>query len=141
MAELTERGFAKAEVAAETLRERGHAVGARYNSRHKRLIINLHTGVELTVPMRLLEGLADIDDAEALSRIEITPSGLGLHWPDLDADVYVPAMLSGVFGSRKWMAAELGRRGGKARSQAKAAAARTNGLKGGRPPKVGSNRS
>ncbi|MCY4242048.1 MAG: DUF2442 domain-containing protein [Rhodobacter sp.] len=54
-------------------------------------------------PTRLLEGLAEAGP-EALSMIEISPSGLGLHWPVLDADVYVPSLLDGVFGTRSWMA-------------------------------------
>ncbi|MER8672015.1 DUF2442 domain-containing protein [Mesorhizobium sp. M1156] len=33
----------------------------------------------------------------------ISPTGLGLHWPQLDADVDVPALLQGVFGSKRWM--------------------------------------
>ncbi|WP_352509685.1 MULTISPECIES: DUF2442 domain-containing protein [unclassified Mesorhizobium] len=31
----------------------------------------------------------------------ISPTGLGLHWPQLDADVDVPALLQGVFGSKR----------------------------------------
>ena len=71
-----------------------------------------------------------------LAEIKVSPAGLGLHWPKLDADVYVPALLQGVFGSKRWMAAQLGATGGQARSHAKAAAARENGRKGGRPRKV-----
>lgn len=67
LAGLAEREFAKAEAAAEDLREGGHAACARCNSSYKRLIISLHNGVGLTVPVRLLEGMASIDDAEALS--------------------------------------------------------------------------
>jgi hypothetical protein len=26
----------------------------------------------------------------------------GLHWPKLDADLYIPALMQGVFGSRRW---------------------------------------
>ena len=70
-----------------------------------------------------------------LAEIEITPSGLGLHWPRLDADVYVPGFMKGIYGTRRWMAALLGAEGGKSSSPAKAAAARTNGAKGGRPRK------
>jgi hypothetical protein len=82
----------------------------------------------------LAEGLegASIED---LALIEISPSGLGLHWPRLDADLFVPALLEGVFGSQAWMAREMGARGGRARSAAKSQAARANGLKGGRPRK------
>lgn len=43
--------------------------------------------------------------------------------------------MNGVFGTRKWMS-ELARRAGRATSPAKAAAARANGAKGGRPRKA-----
>ena len=116
----------------QALRENGFAVSARYNRRSGRVVINLNTGVQIAFPPRLAEGLANASPAD-LAEIEISPAGLGLHWPKLDADVYVPALLQGVFGSRRWMAAQLGATGGKARSHAKAAAARENGRKGGRP--------
>jgi hypothetical protein len=35
--------------------------------------------------------------------IEISPSGLGLNFPALDADLYVPALLQGLLGSQAWM--------------------------------------
>jgi Protein of unknown function (DUF2442) len=98
-------------------------------------VVNLNTGVQLSVPTQNIEGLADAQ-AEDLAQIEISPAGLGLHWPKLDADVYVPALLQGVFGSKKWMAALLGASGGKSTSAAKTAAARLNGQKGGRPRRV-----
>jgi hypothetical protein len=89
-------------------------------------------------PPQLAEGLAGAAPAD-LGEIEISPAGLGLHWPRLDADLYVPALLQGVFGTRQWMAAQLGAAGGRARSEAKAASARENGRKGGRPRKNASN--
>ena len=70
---------------------------------------------------------------DELAEIEISPTGLGLHWPQLDADLYVPALLQGVFGARSWMASHMGVAGSKSRSSAKVAAARENGRKGGRP--------
>ena len=42
----------------------------------------------------------------------------------------------GVFGTRAWMMSELARRAGQTKSKAKAAAARANGRKGGRPRRV-----
>ena len=71
-----------------------------------------------------------------LSEIEISPEGFGLHFPRLDADLYVPGLLAGQLGSKAWMAARLGREGGKARTPAKQAAARANGKLGGRPRKI-----
>jgi hypothetical protein len=62
--------------------------------------------------------------------------GFNLHWPALDVDLFVPALLAGVFGTRAWMARELARVGGQARSAAKTKAARANGAKGGRPRKT-----
>lgn len=70
-----------------------------------------------------------------LAEIEISPSGLGIHFPRLDADLYLPALLEGFLGSRQWMAAEMGKLGGKTTTDAKAAAARENGRLGGRPRK------
>ncbi|MGU3495224.1 DUF2442 domain-containing protein [Xanthobacteraceae bacterium A53D] len=129
---LTEAAFAEAEARTVARREAGRAVRARYDRRRGRVVIALDTGVELTFPAALAEGLADAD-ADALAEIEITPTGLGLHWPKLDADLYVPALLEGVFGTKRWMAREMGASGGRVRSAAKATAARANGRKGGRP--------
>jgi len=123
---------AEARMAAE--RHHAHATATRYNRRNNRVIISLHTGLELALPPHLVEGLADATP-DALSEIEISPSGLGLHWPQLDADLYVPALLEGQFGSKQWMARQLGAAGGKSHSPAKSNAARANGLKGGRPRK------
>ena len=113
--------------------ERATAVPERGVSRRAvRVVVGLNSGMQLAFPVRLAEGLADAAPDD-LAEIEISTTGLGLHWPKLDADVYVPALLQGVFGSKQWMAAQLGAAGGKARTKAKIAAARENGLKGGRP--------
>ncbi len=131
---VTEREFEQAEQRAAALREAGYAVSARYDRRTSRVIVRLNTGVQLSFPAKLAEGLAGATP-ECLAEIEISPAGLGLHWPQLDADVYVPALLQGVFGSRNWMARQLGANGGRSRTDAKVAAARENGMKGGRPRK------
>ncbi len=82
----------------------------------------------------LAEGLADASP-NSLADIEISPTGLGLHWPQLDADIYIPGLLQGLFGSKSWMARALGAKGGQSRSDAKTSASRNNGQKGGRPRK------
>jgi hypothetical protein len=132
---ITEHELNQAEKRMASVREPGHAVSARYDRRRSRIVVALNTGVELAFPTRLAEGLAGASH-ENLADIEITPAGLGLHWPRLDADLYVPALLQGVFGSKTWMARHLGAEGGRARTPAKSAASRTNGRKGGRPKKA-----
>jgi len=120
---------------AQRLASGPHAVAARYDHGVSRVTVTLSNGLELAFPPHLAEGLADAKPAD-LSVIEITPAGLGLHWPRLDADLYLPALLQVVFGSPPWMACLLGRSGGLARSAAKGAAARANGRKGGWPRKI-----
>ncbi len=131
----TERDRQQADERMAALREAGHAVSAHYDRRTGRVVVNLNTGVQLAFLAKRAEGLAGASSTE-LADIEISPAGLGLYWPKLDADIYIPGLLQGVFGSKRWMAAQLGAEGGKVRSSAKAAAARKNGRKGGRPRKV-----
>jgi hypothetical protein len=62
-------------------------------------------------------------------------SGTGICFPELDVDLYVPALIEGVYGNRRWMA-QLGKKGGSAKTEAKQVAARANGAKGGRPARL-----
>ncbi len=134
---ITERELDQAEQRMREVRATGHAVSARYDRRRSRVVVALNTGVELAFPPHLAEGLADASP-ENLAEIEISPAGLGLHWPKLDADLYVPALLQGVLGSKQWMARQLGAQGGRSRTASKVAAPRENGRKGGRPKKLAS---
>ncbi|MDN5865701.1 MAG: DUF2442 domain-containing protein [Gammaproteobacteria bacterium] len=133
---ITEHELELAERRTQALRQQGHATAARYDRRRSRVVISLNTGVEVTFPAGLAECLTDAT-SDDLADVEITPSGLVLHWPRLDADLYVPALLAGVFGTERWMASQLGAKGGRARSAVKAASSRRNGRKGGRPRKQG----
>ncbi|MAG99068.1 MAG: DUF2442 domain-containing protein [Rhodospirillales bacterium] len=111
------------------------AVSARYDRRLGRVVVRLSTGLDVAFAPGQAQGLEKARPGD-LAVIEISPSGLGLHFPKLDADLYLPALLEGLLGSRQWMAARLGQRGGKARSASKAAASRANGKLGGRPRKA-----
>jgi hypothetical protein len=113
------------------------ATAAYYDKKSKNIIVNLSTGIGIFFSPRDAQGL-EAGTPSQLSEIEITPSGFGLHFPKLDADLWVPSLLEGALGSRKWMASRLGAEGGKARTTAKAAAARANGALGGRPRKSAS---
>ena len=128
---VTEADFEKAKALALAEREAVYIQVAQYNRRRERVIVHLSTGVEVTFPVALAEGLAGAPH-EDLAVIEISPTGLELHWPRLDADLYVQALLQGAFGSRNWMASHMGAAGEKAahrpRSQRPG-----KGPKGGRP--------
>ena len=111
------------------------AVAARYDSKSGRIVISLSSRVDVSFSPRDAQGLGQAKPSQ-LEEIEITPSGFGIHFPALDADLYLPGILEGFLGSKSWMAARLGRSGGQSRSKAKKAAARANGRLGGRPKKV-----
>ena len=51
-----------------------------------------------------MQGLADAAESD-LAVIKITSRGLGLHWPRLDVDVWVPGLVQGITGTEAWMAA------------------------------------
>lgn len=116
----------------QRLVEGPRAIAAHYDRRVSRVVIMLSSGVELAFPPRLAEGLSNARPDD-LDEIEVSPTGLGLHFPKLDADLYVPALLDGIMGSQAWVAKQMGAKGGASTSVAKSAAARANGKKGGRP--------
>jgi hypothetical protein len=62
--------------------------------------------VEIGFAPRDVEGLqhASVEDLRA---IEVEALGLGIHFPTIDADLHVPALLKGILGSRRWMTALL----------------------------------
>lgn len=132
--EISEQEFQAAIQSGKELRQNGYADSAEYDVHQKRLVVGLSSGVIIMVPVHLMQALADADPA-ALSEVEIAPSGLGLDWPSLDADVYLPSLMQGVFGTKRWMAAQFRAVDGRSTTAAKAAATRQNGAKGGRPRK------
>ncbi|GAC1333600.1 MAG: DUF2442 domain-containing protein [Collimonas sp.] len=133
---ITDKAFEAARQQAAATRNAFPAVVAvHYDRRVARIVISLASGLELAFSPRHAQGLEHAHPAD-LADIEITPSGLGLHFPHLDADVYLPALLEGFLGSKRWMASEIGKIGGKISTEAKARAARENGKLGGRPKKT-----
>ncbi len=108
------------------------AAKARILSRGRVLQLDMTNGVVVRLPIALVPGLSKASATER-SAVEVAGRGGGLHWPRLDLDLSVPALVSSAFEGREWMA-ELGRLGGRRSSDVKAAAARKNGRKGGRPP-------
>jgi hypothetical protein len=132
MAELTD---AQIEAAAERGRiaraTEPRATAARYDRQLRHVIVDLTNGCTFSFPPRLAQGLEEATD-DQLTRVEVLGAGYGLHWEELDVDLSIPGLLAGIFGAKAYMA----RRAGQTTSPAKAAAARTNGAKGGRPRKT-----
>lgn len=120
--------------AAARLAKTPTAVRARYDRRSRRVVIDLSTGFSIMFKPHAAQGLEEAKP-EQLAKIEISPSGFGIYFPDLDADLYLPGLIEGFRGSQRWMASQLGKTGGRSISAAKTAASRRNGKRGGRPKK------
>ncbi len=141
------------------------AVAVRYDRASEQLILTLRGGMTLLIPVHLLQGVAGAPE-ELIEEVTLTPRGAGLHWETLDADFSVQGLVAGSFGNAVWMAklreqglldkaslarldlverlrtvnaptaTEMGRKGGRARTQVKATASSQNTRKSGRPRKL-----
>jgi len=122
---ITENDVREAEARLVARRQRTPAaVAAHYDRGRGRVVIRLSTGLEVMFSPHDAQGL-ERAKPDQLSTIEISPTGLGLHFPKLDADLYVPGLLEGLRGSKNWMKAVAKRkqssgsqRGGRARKAA-----------------------
>lgn len=114
-----------------TAKTEPRAARATYRARGDAIRIELTNGAVITLPVKLIPELKRAARSDVRS-VEVLGRGSGLHWESLDLDLSVPGLVSSVFAGPEWMA-ELGRIGGRRSSSAKAAAARRNGRKGGRP--------
>jgi Protein of unknown function (DUF2442) len=129
MAEPTDDQINTALARGEAVRlAEPRAAGARYDRQLDRVIVDLTNGCTFAFPPRLAQGLETATEDE-LAQVEVLGTGSGLHWETLDTDLSVPGLLAGLLGTTSYMA----RRAGRVTSTAKAAAARANGAKGGRP--------
>ena len=127
--------FKQANQCAKDLTARiPRAVSAYYDRKTGRIVIHLSSRLIVSFSPSDAEGLEDARPSQ-LKEIEISPSGYGIHFPAVDADLYVPGLLEGFLGSKAWMASRLGQIGGRSSSKAKKAASRANGKLGGRPRK------
>lgn len=132
---ITNRQMQAARIRAQELKTHvPQATGATYNPDTGLVCIRLSNGIVIGLPAAQTQGL-EAANAKNLSAIRISPSGYGIHFPKLDVDLYLPALMEGIFGTKAWMA-ERGRKGGQAATKAKKVAARANGKLGGRPRKT-----
>ncbi|MDB5596964.1 MAG: hypothetical protein JWM36_3925 [Hyphomicrobiales bacterium] len=133
--ELTDEQVSEANRRGVEARELGPVVEkVNYEPTTNKIVLTLAGRVELHLPVERIPELREAT-ADEMTRFEITPSQLGIRWPELDVDLYVPSLLAEHLGGIGSAAQALGRAGGQKTTVAKAVAARQNGLKGGRPPK------
>ena len=122
------------------VRDEPRAASARYDRKTGRIVVDLTNGCAFAFPARHAQGLENADDA-TLAEVEILGLGAGLHWESLDVDLSVPGLIAGFLGTKAWLDRQRAAHAGSAISPEKAAAARKNGKKGGRPPKVSQPRT
>lgn len=140
---MAKRTLSDAEIAAQIPRARDRAARAREATPHAReahferarreVKVLLSNGAALSVPVALIAGLKSASDQD-LADVAVGPAGVGLRWHRLDADLSVTHLATLALGPGVLLRA-AGSAGGASRSRAKTTAARTNGLKGGRPRK------
>lgn len=105
------------------------AVRAWYDAERDLVMFELRNGAVFGFPRRKGQGLEHATP-EQLAQVETELwGGEALHWEALDADISVPGIMFDMLNVRGWYAKWLG----SATSEAKAAAARENGKRGGRP--------
>ena len=119
------RGKARAQDASAV-------VDAHYDADRDTIDLTFRSGGSMMIPRHIIPGLKQ--EYASHEPITISPAGDALSWSSIDIDVYVPGLVERAFGARLFAAA-TGRQGGRRRSKAKAAAAKANGAKGGRPRK------
>ena len=132
LAEATVRG----EMASRT---EPRVVSAAYDDSSRRIVLELDNDTSFAFPIYKVEGLGGAP-LESIAEVSLVSEGTALRWEHLDIDLGVVELIAGIYGTHKWMA-KLGRKGGSARSEAKAIASRENGKKGGRPKRSTSIRA
>ncbi|MBV8749672.1 MAG: DUF2442 domain-containing protein [Candidatus Eremiobacteraeota bacterium] len=104
-----------------------------YDRRHKRLVIYLRRGAIVALPIDSLDALRGATPRQ-LAEVYADEWGDAIINDELDVQISLNGILTKLVGLTG-AAAHLGAEGGKKTSPTKAAAARANGKRGGRPRK------
>ena len=79
-----------------------HAISAKYDARLNRVMVVLSNRLELALNPELSQALQSATQ-EQLQEVHIDGAGYHLFFPKLDDGVYVPSLIQGILGSKKWM--------------------------------------
>jgi len=127
-AEFERQYEAATREAREADRIEPRATAVSYDAAQGLVLVELRSGFVFGFPPERIPGLEGTT-ANQLARVRISPSSDGLRWDDLDVQVSLTGVVRDALNLEVWAPRLMGQ----FRSEAKARAARLNGLKGGRP--------
>ncbi len=97
-----EESLAAARRGREMWKNVPHATQAMYDKRLHRVLIRLSNRLEIALNP---DDHQSIQKAlpEQLREIELMGKGYVIYFPKIDEGIYVPALIQGILGSKKWM--------------------------------------
>jgi hypothetical protein len=103
MADLSDAEFEAAnEQGRIEFETKPHAASASFERSSGLMTLKLYNGCSFTFAPRDVQGLDAATDNQ-IEAFELSFTGYGLHWDDLDVDITVPGLLAGSFGTARFM--------------------------------------
>lgn len=80
-------------------------MAVRFDACTARIVLALDSGIGLSVSPHDVPGL-ELARPDDLDVSEISPSGLGVFFPKIDGDIYMPLLIERFMGSKRRIAAQ-----------------------------------